>query len=337
LSPETRDPRPALVTGATGFVGSHLVERLLEAGFRVRCLVRKTSALGNLPKHPGLELAYGDVGGNAGLDAAVAGARIVFHAAGVTKALGPKEYYRGNVEGTRHLLRACAEAAPPPERFVHVSSLAAIGPGAETAPVGDDAEPRPLTHYGRSKLGAECAVRQSALAAQATIVRPAVVYGPRDTDVLHLFRAARQGLLVRIGREESLAAIIYVKDLADLLLAAALAPQAAGRSYFGANPDPVTWDELAGCAAAVMGRRLKSVSIPAGAAWLVGLCAEQVSRMRGKPGIISREKVAEARCRYWTCDTSGARRDLGFSPRYSIRAGVAETLAWYREQGWLAY
>jgi nucleoside-diphosphate-sugar epimerase len=325
------------VTGATGFVGSHLVEKLLDAGFRVRCLVRRSSALDYLPRTPALELAYGDVAGAAGLAAAVEGAGIVFHVAGVTKAIHSVEYYRGNVAGTENLLRACQSAAPPPERFVHVSSLAALGPSADGAPVGDDAEPRPLTHYGRSKLQAERAVRQSPLAARATIVRPAVVYGPRDTDVLHLFRAARSGLLVRVGSKESLAAIIYVKDLADLLIAAALAPAAAGRSYFAANPDPVTWDELAGCAAAIMGRRLRSVNVPAAGAWLVGLGAELVSRIRRKPGIISREKVAEARCRYWVCDASSAGRELGFVPRYSIREGVSETLAWYKEQGWLAY
>jgi nucleoside-diphosphate-sugar epimerase len=329
----TLDARfPVLVTGGTGFVGSHLVERLSELGMPVRCLARRSSALDRLPR--GIEIVHGDLRSGAGLCDAVRGAGVVIHVAGVTKALSAEEYYQGNVDGTRNLLRACEEAGPA--RFVHVSTLAAIGPSPDGRPLSEDADPHPLTHYGKSKLAAERAVLESKLAPRAVIVRPPVVFGPRDTDVFEIFRAANRGLLVRIGRAESLASVIYVKDLAEALIAAATVECAAGHAYFAAAPKPVSWEEFAGTAAAIMGRKLRTVSVPPAAAHVAGWCAEVASRLRGKPGIVSREKVAEARCPYWVCDTWRAEDELGLRTR-PLHAALAETLEWYRRAGWLRF
>ncbi len=325
---------PVLVTGATGFVGSHLVERLVAEGCRVRCLVRRTSSLAWLPTDA-VELSYGEVAQDAGLREAVAGVGVVFHVAGVTKALQPSQYYLGNAQGTANLLRALEQSGPPGVRFVHVSSLAAVGPSPDGAPVTEDTPPRPLTHYGRSKLAAEQILMRSPVAANAVIVRPPVVYGPRDTDVLKMFQAARRGLLLRIGGREAFASIIHVHDLVEGLLAAVRSAQGQARAYFLANAEAVSWSEFATVAAERMGRRLRAVPIPWLAAWGAGLLAEMASRLRGKPSIISREKIREAHCRYWTCDASRARRELGFTAKKTLREGVAETLDWYTIVGWL--
>lgn len=328
---------PVLVTGGAGFVGSHLVERLIELGVRVRCLVRRSSNLRNLPESELLSLAYGDLATGTGVPEAVEDVGIVFHVAGVTKANSNAEFYRGNAEGTENLLRACEKRASPLTRLVHVSSLAAIGPSWEGVPLREDADPHPLTHYGKSKLAGERAVQTSSVAPRAVIVRPPVVYGPRDTDVYYVFRAASKGLLLRIGREESMVSIIQVKDLVEALLAAATSERAHGRAYFVANPQPVSWTEFAAAAAAIMGRRLKDITVPPSAAHAVGLLAEIGARLSGKPGILSREKMAEARCRYWVCDTARAREELEFWPTRSLRDGLAETLAWYKNAGWLKF
>ena len=325
---------PVLVTGGTGFVGSHLVERLVELGFQVRCLVRRSSSLRYLPI-AAVELCHGDLTTGSGVKEALEGVETVFHVAGVTKANSSAEYYRGNVTATECLLRACEESAEPLRRFVHVSSLAAVGPSPDAGLLPEDAEPRPLTHYGESKLAAERAVRASRLASSAVIVRPPVVYGPRDTDVYQVFRGISKGLMLRIGRQESLVSLIYVKDLADALVAAAASPRAPGETFFAANPEPVSWTEFGAIAASLMGRKVRTVAIPAGMAYALGWCAEVASRLRRKPGIVSREKVREARCRYWTCDTRRARDELGFSTRRSLREGMSETLLWYKDSGWL--
>lgn len=325
-----------LVTGGTGFVGSHLVERLVESGARVRCLVRETSSLRYL-RADAVELVYGDLATGRGLQAAVEGASIVFHVAGVTKANSEAAYFDGNLRGTEHLLRACEPGSKELRRFVHVSSLAAVGPSPDGMPLGEDAEPRPLTWYGRSKLAAEAAVRASDLAPRAVILRPPVVYGQRDTDVFEIFRSISKGMMVLIGREESWFSYIHVQDLADGMLAAASSDAAAGRTYFLANPEPVSWTAFANTAASAMGRSVRFVRVPAGVAYGAGWCAEIVSWLRGKPGIISRQKVTEAKHRYWTCDAARARAELGFCAARPLPEGIAETLAWYKDAGWLAF
>jgi len=326
---------PVLVTGATGFVGSHLVERLVEAGVRPRCLVRRSSSLKGLPAGS-VDFVYGELATGDGLTGAVAGAATIFHVAGTTKAFDAAAYWAGNFTGTRNLLAACERLSTQP-RFIHVSSLAAVGPSPGGAPLGEDSEPAPLTWYGESKLAAERAVKASPLACSAVIVRPPVVYGPRDTDVFQVFRAVARGTMPTIGRGESFFSYIHVQDLACALLAAARSEARDCRTYFAANPEPVSWTAFARLAAELMNRPVRFLSVPPPAANLAAWCAELASWIRGKPGILSRQKVLEARCRYWVCDTARAASELGFRPEHSLRQGVAETLAWYKEAGWLAF
>ncbi|MFB3828106.1 MAG: NAD-dependent epimerase/dehydratase family protein [Bryobacteraceae bacterium] len=309
----------ALVTGATGFVGSHLAERLLGEGWQVRCLVRRTSSLRWLP--PGVETVYGDLAGGEGLREAVRDADTVFHVAGVTKARRTAEYYEGNVRATANLL----EAAAGVPRLVHVSSLAAAGPGAD---LSEDAPARPVSAYGRSKLEAEQLVR-----GRAVIIRPPVVFGPRDTDVLHIFRAVSRGRMVRIGRGDSRFSFIYVKDLAEALASAARS--AAPGTYFAAHPRAVSWGDFANAIGAELRVKVRTLAAPAWAAYAAGFCAELWSRVAARPLIISRDKIREAVHPYWTCNPGRARAAFGFEARTALAQAVAETVAWYRENGWL--
>ena len=216
---------------------------------------------------------------------------------------------------------------------MHVSSLAAVGPSTDGTPVSDDAEPHPVAHYGTSKLEGERIART--LVPDAVIVRPAVVYGPRDTDVLEIFKSISRGLVLEISGGERWFQAIYVKDLADGLLAAACAPQAGGRAYFLAHAKAVSWSELNSATARIMGKRARVLRIPSPLAYALGGFAEICSHVTRKPGIISREKVKEAQCRHWTCDTRRAARELGFEAQTPLDLGLALTLAWYKEAGWL--
>jgi len=317
-----------LVTGGTGFIGSHLLDKLSVLGQPARCLLRRTARPRRLPV--GIEAAYGDLTSGEGVEEAVRGADTVIHLAGVTKALAARDYYTGNVRATETLVRALAGRAIS---LVHVSTLAAIGPSSDGTPVDEDAQPRPLTHYGKSKLEAERMVR--ALAPEAIIVRPPAVYGPRDTDIFQILRTISRGWMLEIGGGQRWVSFIYVKDLVEGLLAARRG--LPGRAYFLAHPQPVSWSELGAAAARIMARRLRVVRVPAGVAYAVGLGAEAWSHLTRQPGIISREKVAEARCRWWTCDTRRAAAELGFEARTPLAAGLAETLSWYKEAAWLKY
>ena len=324
-----------LVTGGTGFIGTHLVEKLSASGCAVRCLVRRKVRRRGMPA--GVETVYGDLNGGEGLPEALRGVDIVIHLAGVTKALRPDDYYAGNARATRTLVNAVLvnAMAGRPVRLVHVSSLAAIGPSPDGTPIGEDARPRPLTHYGRSKLEAERVVRE--LAPDAVIVRPPVVYGPGDTDVFQLLKSVSRGLMLQISGGERWFSAIYVKDLVEGLIAASGSSRAAGRSYYLAHPKPASWTQLGAVAGRIMGRDPRMIRVPVAVANAAGFGAEVWSRITRKPGIVSREKVAEARCMSWTCDSSRAAAELGFQAATSLEEGLAETLAWYKEAGWLKY
>jgi nucleoside-diphosphate-sugar epimerase len=279
-----------------------------------------------------VEPAFGDLTTGQGLEDALPGVVTVIHLAGVTKALTTAEFYSVNVRATEILARALAGRSV---RLVHVSSLAAIGPSNDGTPVTEDEPPHPLTHYGKSKLEAERVVRN--LAPEAVIVRPPVVYGPRDTDVFQLLKSVSQGLVLEISGGDRWFSSIYVDDLVDGLLAAAQYPRAAGRAYFLANPKPNTWTELSSAAAKVMSCRPRVLRVPVPAAHAVGYAAEMWSRVTRKPGVVTREKIGEARCRWWTCDTRRAAAELGFHAKTPLDAGLAITLAWYKEAGWLKW
>lgn len=331
-----------LVTGGTGFIGRHLVEHLLRpesagllpGGGRVRVLVRRTGAFDKAP----VEVLRGDLVTGAGLARSLADVDTVIHLAGVTKALSVTDYYDGNVRATENLARAVAiesASARRPIRLVHVSSLAAIGPSPDATPVAEDAEPHPVSRYGKSKLEGERMVR--VILPDAVIVRPPAVYGPRDTDVFQILKAVNRGIVPQIAGDEQYFSAIYVNDLADGIVAAARTVGAVGRTYFLAHPALVSWTELAGTAARIMGRRPRVIRVPAPVAHAAGYCADVWSRLTRTPGIVSRDKMADLECRYWICDTRRAKDEIGFEAATNIEEGLARTLAWYREAGWLKW
>ncbi len=319
-----------LVTGATGFVGSHLLEKLRSRGEAVRCLVRPATDPRRLPA--GVETAAGDLATGQGIDSAIAGVDTVIHVAGVTKALAPADYVAGNVRATETLVRSLVGRGI---RLVYVSSLAAIGPSLDGRPVDECSAPHPVSSYGKSKLEGEQIARS--LLPDSVVVRPPVVYGPRDTGVFQILKAVAQGLVLEISGGERWFSVIYVEDLAEGLCAAARAPQTAGRAYFLAHRHPVSWRQLGATAAQIMGRRPRTVRVPVTVARSLAFFAEMWSRISRNPAIISREKVAEACYGFWTCEPARAAADFGFEAPTPLAAGLAKTLAWYKEAGWLKY
>jgi nucleoside-diphosphate-sugar epimerase len=192
-----------------------------------------------------------------------------------------------------------------------------------------------VTHYGKSKLEAERIVRR--LMPDAVIVRPPVVYGPRDTDVFQLLKSISKGFVLEIAGGDRWFSAIYVEDLVEGLMAASRAPHAGGRAYFLTHSKPISWTEFGAIAAGIMGRRPRVLRVPVAAAYGVAYCAEMWSRVTRVAGILSREKIAEAQCAAWICDHRRASAELHFEARTSLGAGLAKTLAWYREAGWLKY
>jgi len=316
-----------LVTGATGFIGSHLVEKLCASGRPVRALVRRVDR--DWP----CATACCDLATGRGLEDALDGVDTVIHLAGATKALTPEDYYSANVRATGTLARALAGRAV---RLVHVSSLAAVVPSPDGRPVDEDTLPHPVSQYGRSKLEGERMVRE--LKPDAVVVRPPVVYGPGDTGVFRILKSVSRGWIFEIGGGDRWFSAVYVGDLVDGLIRAAVTDAAiAGRTYFMAHPQPNSWTSLASAAARIMGVKARRVRVPLPMAYAVGYCAEIWSHITRRPGIVSRDKIADAQCAHWVCDSRRAAADLGWEAATALEAGLAEALAWYKEAGWIRY
>lgn len=325
-----------LVTGATGFIGAALAERLTARGDRVRALVRATSRTVALERL-GAELVRGDVREASTLPPAVEGCDAVVHLAGAVKALRPSEFFAANGEGTRHVAEACARAAQPP-RLVYVSSLAAAGPAREGRPRREADPPAPVSRYGESKLAGERAVRAVAERVEASIVRPPIVYGPRDQELMpQLLRMARLGVVVRAGGEKRYS-LVHVADLCEGILAVLdrgrrLAGEGAQGIYFLDGGPDHTWDEIALAACSAAGRRARVIRVPELASLAVVAGASAAAALTRRANILSFDKLKEMLQPAWTCTSERARAEVGYAPRYPLAEGMADAVAWFRAQG----
>jgi len=328
-----------LVTGASGFIGEGVVERLLARGDAVRALVRATSRTDALARL-GAELAWGHVCDAASVRAAVEGVDAVVHLAGLTKARSRSELFAVNAGGTRAVAEACAGRTAPP-RLVYVSSLAAAGPAGPDRPRREDDAPAPVSDYGRSKLAGEDAVRDVGYRVRASIVRPPIVYGPRDRELMpELLRMARLGVVVRTGFAHKRYSVVHVADLCEGIVAvldrgAALESRGsrARGLYFLATGEVHTWDELALAACAAAGRKAVVLPVPEAVAYGVAAAAWVHQTATGRAAMISFDKLREARQPVWTCSSDRARAEVGFAPRFDLANGMADAVAWFRARG----
>jgi nucleoside-diphosphate-sugar epimerase len=319
-----------LITGATGFVGSHTVEAFARRGCRIRAVVRRTSRIDHLASL-GAEAVTAPLDDADALREAVRGASAVVHLAALTRAENEAAFDRVNREATSLLASVAVEAGV--ERLVYLSSLAAVGPATRDRPVCRDTAARPLTAYGRSKLAGERAWREIGGPA-ATILRAPAVYGPRDRDVYHFFRMARFGILpVPTGVERWLQ-MVHVADLAESVAAAALAESAHG-VYHIAESRAYTWKEMCRLVAAAVGSRARFVPVPPAVIAAAGAFSETASRIVRRPGIFDRDKAREMLAPGWLCETEAAAADFGFRARIALAEGFAETARWYRAAGML--
>lgn len=323
-----------LVTGGNGFIGSHLVELLLSRHYGVRCLVRKTSDR-TWVKGLDLEFIEGDLFDPDALRNAVKGVDYVYHSAGVTKAKTRAEYYRGNAAGTKNLLDATTKHNLSLKRFVHISSQAAVGPSPTRTPITEETLPHPITSYGKSKWQAEEECLKVSAKLPVTIVRPPVVYGPRDKDVFEFFSTVNKGLQPTVGFGEKLVSMIHVQDLVRGFVMAAESAAAIGRTYFISSKSVYGWKEIGEAAEKALNRKALRVRLPEPAVFVVAAFAELFALFSPKPALINFEKARDMVQDYWTCDASRAARDFGFEQEISLADGIQSTIAWYRNNGWL--
>jgi len=324
-----------MVTGASGFLGSHIAEQLAKEGHEVRVLVRNSSNRRFLADFPHEE-AIGDVTDPASLPSALQEVDVVVHAAGLVKARSAAEFYAVNAQGTANLLAAVDQAAPHLRRFVYVSSLAAHGPSDDGQPRPPDSPPYPITVYGRSKLRGEELVQAWGRSDQAVIIRLPVVYGPRDPQLLPFFRLARWRIAPLLMGGRNCISIIYVEDAARAIAQAASAEADMSRKIYCTDDGNVySWRDLLAAVEEAVGRRALRLSSPRWAFVATALLSETYGFFLRRAVSLTREKVLEMSQPFWVCSHETLRQDLGWSPQVGVKEGAKLTAAWYRRQGWL--
>ena len=321
-----------LLTGANGFVGSHITEALIEANHKVTCTIRQTSNLKWI-KDLSLEYKCGDLGNKKFLQEVVKDVDVVIHCAGVVRAMTKEDYFKENVENTKSLCEAILRNNSNLKKFVFISSQAAMG----ASPVGIIRKvtdvPEPISDYGLSKIEAEKAVREVLYGkVPYTIFRPASVYGPRDKDIFIFFNLVHKHLRP-ITTKKRLLQLVYVKDVAMSVLLCLENRKSDNNTYYLANSSTYTWAEIGKIISYSVGVKSLPLLTPDFVFKAAGFIMEIISRLTGKPAVLNKQKITEMLQDSWIADTFPAETDLNIK-FINLEVASQITYNWYLENSW---
>lgn len=323
--------RRVLITGGTGFVGSHAIDAYAAAGWQVRALVRNPARKA-WAENGAVEVHVGGLDQRDALAVAATDCELVVHCAGVTKSARRDEYYRINTDAVK-LLAESARAAEV-KRFVLCSTQAASGPAMNGVASVEEDPPRPFTNYGRSKLEGEERLKDAAGGMEWIILRPPSILGPRDEQFAPLFRGVvRWGLYPRFGAGDRAYSYIYVKDIARALVCAGEANSGINEVYFVAHPEALDWDRAARFIAATANRKVRPLRVPAGVLKALGEINDLYATLAGRAMLLNSDKVREILAGPWICSAEKILKTWGFRCEYSTEQALQETLEFYREGG----
>ncbi len=323
----------ALITGANGFTGSFLAAELLRRGIKVRCLVRSTA---NLRWLKGLDVSIvnGEITRKESLKGKLSGINYVFHCAGAKQGRDWNDFAKVNILGTENLVETALAEALGLKKFVYISSMAAMGPSCGSEPSSEAAVCNPLTFYGTSKLKGEEEVLKRKNLLPVVILRPPAIYGPRDEDMLAMFKAVKFRVKPFFGLKEKYLNLCYIDDLIQGCVLAAQVPVKSGSIYMVADENIHSWEDVYREMSLALNIKALKLKIPVGLILTSALISELVAKGSGKSTMFTRQKVREMSGN-WACDIRKAKAELGFKPKFGIKKGIALTAKWYVENGWL--
>ena len=328
-----------LITGASGFIGSFIVEEALKRGFETWAAIRKSSSREWL-KDERIRFIELNLSSKAQLVEQLRGQDFdyVVHAAGVTKCLNKADFHRINYEGTKNLAEALLEVEMPLKRFVFVSSLSIFGAIKEQQPYEEIREsdtPQPNTEYGRSKLAAEQYLELLGARLPYIILRPTGVYGPREKDYFIMAKSIQQHSDFAVGYKRQDITFVYVKDVVQAVFLA-LEKGEDGRKYFLSDGEVYQSTTFSNLIHEALGRPWWiRITAPVWVLRIVTFFGEYIGRMTGKVTALNNDKYNILKQRNWRCDIQPAIKELGYEPTYKLAQGVEETIKWYKDQGWL--
>ncbi|MDO3641089.1 NAD(P)-dependent oxidoreductase [Mucilaginibacter sp. L3T2-6] len=323
-----------LITGASGFVGYHLIKEALANDLEVFAAIRKSSKIDHL-KDFDIKYTYPDFGNLQALKDNMIENKYdyIIHAAGITRARSAKEYNQVNAGNSYNLALAALESNIGLKKFVLIGSLAAMGPlNTLDGIITGDTTPNPVTAYGKSKLLAEEKLK-SLTALNYTILRPTGVYGPRDRDIFIFFKQVSNRIEPYIGHIEQKLSLIYVTDLAKVAIKALYAGRQ--KTYNLSDGNFYSRYALGDFAREALKLNTAKFHLPVNFVKFIARIAEKISSLNNKAAVLNVEKLNELMAVNWNCDITPAKADLGFSPAYDLKAGVTETIKWYKANNWL--
>ncbi len=321
----------AFITGGTGFIGSHLVDRLLKEGnHELRCMVRNEEKWLEGKEYKKIRCDLNDI---AALQHAMDGVDVVFHLAGVVKAADTRVFHRVNVEGTENLIRVAQKLGIP--KLIISSSQAAAGPSVNK-PINENDEMMPVSRYGESKKRMEVMIHNLAdQSQQITIIRPSSVYGPREEDIYTFFKVASKGICPIIGHGRGkVISMAHVRDIVNGLLLAADYNHSGVRTYFLSSERGYDWHEIRDATSRALGKKLRTINVPARMVRSVGKITQTAASFFGKYPVMNEDKAREM-VLSWECSVDKAIKDLGYKQNIDLNDGILDTINWYKRHNWL--
>ncbi len=281
-----------------------------------------------------VDIVRGDLLNSASLVKCLEDVEYIIHIAGITKAKYKSEFFIGNVKATQHLLHAASQLKQL-KKFCFISSLTAVGPSATGIPLTETACCHPITTYGKSKLEAEQHCKCLMDRIPIVIIRPPAVFGPRDIDILEMFKWISHGFRPIIGSSEKTLSLVYAPDLAKGIIQATMDERTSGETYNISDPTIFTFSSLIDYLATFIDKRTINIHLPKGLIYSMAGISQFVAMLGKKPAVLNIEKARDLLQKHWVCDPQKIQKHIGFHTTTSIFDGIRRTFHWYKEEGWL--